>query len=618
LRRRVQNFLIVAVATSFTLTASGSSQTPADVRVTPVSDFRDQTAYDGAESPNGRFVVTADESGNFVRHDRKTKKWATDSSIKLQQFRWSPDGRFLAYTASLPGTRERYVWVVPMDTATGLPKGTPRRISTHAGAWSTWSPDGKRIAFVAADSGKTRVMVVPFNGGDGEILYEAKASFGAGNYARIVWSPDGAYILGPGATQWLRINVRTKHVDSIPLAAMAIVGYSPDGKRIAQFNYQQQVIVISSAADGHELARLSLPQRVFPIGWSATTPNALTALHNPIPGGVQRVSLPEGALSTVAPVADEIGGVRYSADGRQVAFVRHGLAFGQMFVSGSDGTNAHRVGSPGVISNFRWSPDGKQIAYLTSGIVPSVHLIDVASNRDRALVTAGKSSSIGRDAIGWRSDGQAVRYVWRPHGAASPEREAREVTTTGQTRTLAQAAIPAADLNREPARPHFINDTLMLLRGRDQITAVNLRTGTTRSLYSGHIRSLDEFGVSADGQWIAFAAWIGENSTPLLLSLVTGEQRHVPYTLRAELGEMSFHPDGRYLVATACTKCENDERWDLILIPLNGDPARILTDSERDYRSFGYLSMAADGKSIIFGSEKSWTARLVTVTLPSP
>lgn len=610
-------FILPALALLGVVAASQARQSTNGITVTPFSDFRDQTGYDGAESPNGKFFATADLSDNYVFFNRSTGRWATDSTLKPWQLRWSPDGRFMSFTRALPGTRDRYVWVVPMDTATGRPRGTPRRISMRKGAWSEWSPDGRRIAFVSEDSGVTRVVAVPFNGGDEEILFETRGPFGPPNYKRITWSPDGSSMLLPAvATHWNRLTLRTRKLDSLGLAAMGVIGYSGDGKRIAQFNYFQKLIIISSASDGAELQRFDLPQRVFLTGWSTTAPNALTGLHNPIPQDVQRVSLPDGTASTVVPVAEEIGGPSLSPDGRRIVFTRLGLTSSQVFVANVDGSNQRSIAAGVAIESPRWSPDGKHVAYVTSQGFRRLHVVEVATASSRVLVSTGPNTALG--ATGWRSDGQAIRYAWWPRGGSVAEREAREVTLNGASRFLAPLPIAAADLNtNRQSRPQFINDTLALLRSGSGITAVNLRTGASKSLYSGAVRDIDDFGISPDGEQISFAFWNRDHSTPALLSLKTGEFREVPYTLGVELGEVRFHPDGRQLVATACTQCNNDERWDVVLVPLNGDQTRVLTANQKSYRSFGNLSVTPDGRGIIFSGEKSWNMRLVTVTLPT-
>ena len=128
------------------LGVAAQSQAPAKsgVGLIPVSDIHSGSLGDGAESPNGRFVVLSGMDAGLLRFDRRTKQWAAANDVKLSQARWSPDGRFLAYTFNKPGTRDRFVWVVPMDTATGMPNGSPRRISMRSGGWATWSPDRLR------------------------------------------------------------------------------------------------------------------------------------------------------------------------------------------------------------------------------------------------------------------------------------------------------------------------------------------------------------------------------------------------------------------------------------------------------------------------------------------
>jgi Tol biopolymer transport system component len=198
----------------------------------------------------------------------------------------------------------------------------------------------------------------------------------------------------------------------------------------------------------------------------------------------------------------------------------------------------------------------------------------------------------------------------------SLDREVREVTLAGQIRTLAQAPIPAADIQTiRMTEPHFINDTLLLLRNNSGVGSVNLRTGAAKQLYTGNIRPRNEFGVSADGNWIAFAAWEGDKSVPTLLSLSSGEVRRVPYSLGAELGPVFFHPDGRHLVAPACLRC-SIEKFDIVMIPLNGDPTRVLTAGLAQYVDFWFPSSSPDGRSIVFGGDLSWSSRLVTLTLP--
>src|SRR5512139_1820387 len=92
-RRTTMRFVLPVLALIGLAAAAQTRQSSSGITVTPFSDFRDQTSYEGAESPNGKFFVTADLAGNFVRFNRATRRWDSDSTIHPWQTRWSPDGR---------------------------------------------------------------------------------------------------------------------------------------------------------------------------------------------------------------------------------------------------------------------------------------------------------------------------------------------------------------------------------------------------------------------------------------------------------------------------------------------------------------------------------------------
>jgi len=600
----------------FAAVARLHAQSPiGEVRVTPISDLRSGWLNGGAESPNGRFFVFRSyDSDTFLRYDRSTGKWASASGVSIgSQLRWSPDGKFLAFARVPRNLRERSVWVLPMDPSTGLPRGTARRISTSPGSWPAWSPDGRRIAFSVQDSVRFRLVTVPFNGGDEQVLYDDRGTGGD-----IAWSPDGKYLFAGHRVSpdtlisWLRVNAATKHVDTLPFGALRMLGYSADGKRVAHFDNDRWLIVISSADDGRTVQRVRVPKFVFPSGWSHSAPNSISAIQYITPSHVQRVSLPDGRIQSLTPIdSASLNDVVYSPGSRQIAFMRPVAGKFRLHVASADGSGLHGVGASGDIGVFAWSPSGREIAYAVGGPSGGIHVVEVGSGSDRELVRPnGGSATLGR-ALAWRSDGRAFRYIRFPRGNLFPEREVREVTLDGNDRRVTTVATP-------PSYAHFINDTLLLLKKGTGVDAVNLRTGALRSLYNGSMRGWNDFGVSADGSWLAFSA-DSDNGTayPHLLSLTTGESRRIPYSLKGELATIFFHPDGRNLVASACITCQTGvEKWDVVLIPMNGEPARVLTGSEPSYKDFGNPQISADGRYVIFEAEQSYNTRVVTLHLP--
>ncbi len=95
---------------------------------------------------------------------------------------WSPDGRYIAYSANRGGATN--IWMQQISA------GEPVQITTGPGPnWQPdWSPDGRYIAY-RSDAGEDGLFVIPAVGGAGQ--ERRIASFGY----KPRWSPDGAQIL---------------------------------------------------------------------------------------------------------------------------------------------------------------------------------------------------------------------------------------------------------------------------------------------------------------------------------------------------------------------------------------------------------------------------------------
>jgi Tol biopolymer transport system component len=590
--------------------------------VTPASDLYPNWLNLGVESPKGRFFGFRPFAGDsFVRYDRVKKHWASVPGVDLgAQVRWSPDGRFLAYVRDPNQATRRTVLIQPMDTATGLPTGTARRINASPASWPAWSPDSRRIAYSIQDSGRFRIAIVPFNGGDETFIYDAPGTGGD-----LAWSPDGKYIFaGHGtlkaATAWLRVNVETRHADTLPLGPLRVVGYSPDGKYIA--HWSDRILEISSATTGRPLQQLYLPTRMIPVGWSQTVPGAITAAEHVVPAALERISLVDGSIHPLMPFSEPYfkGVPLHSPDGRLIAFVREVNDLPQLHVANSDGSNLRAIGVRGEGGMYAWSPSGKQIAYIvTASRAPGaaaagIHVADVATGADRMLVRTNNGGDPG-SAIAWRHDGQALRYIWRPHGVRGTDREIHEITLAGTDRLLSRGNPSWSGY------PYFINDTLLVFRRGDGMDGVDIRTGAVKSLFRGSIRPIDPPGVSPDGTWLVLAANRDLDMYPQMISLTTGEHRAIPYPLKGEITSVDFTPDGKSLLLSSCLTCVDPnykEKWDVVVMPLNGDVPRILTSSQASFADYGTPVVSPDGKWVTVEAERSYNTRVVTLTFSRP
>jgi eukaryotic-like serine/threonine-protein kinase len=120
-------------------------------------------------SPDGRFIVY--ESRN---PKRKLDLWLLPTSgnrepvsflqtdFNEQQAKFSPDGKWIAYTSDVSGRPEVYVQTFPAS-------GGPLRVSTGGGAQPEWRGDGHELFYIASDR---KLMAVEVKLG---ATFEAKA-----------------------------------------------------------------------------------------------------------------------------------------------------------------------------------------------------------------------------------------------------------------------------------------------------------------------------------------------------------------------------------------------------------------------------------------------------------
>jgi Tol biopolymer transport system component len=153
-------------------------------------------------SPDGRVLLYAGGAGNagalwvlpLAGDDRKPIPYLQQAGVIMGQGRFSPDGRYVAYTSNASGRNEVYVQPFPMAT------GGKWMVSQGGGAQPTWRRDGKELFYISADS---KMMAVPvaitptFTPGAPKELFAAPI-WGGGtttNVTRYDVTPDGQRFL---------------------------------------------------------------------------------------------------------------------------------------------------------------------------------------------------------------------------------------------------------------------------------------------------------------------------------------------------------------------------------------------------------------------------------------
>jgi len=162
--------------------------------------------------------------------------------------------------------------------------------------FGTWSPDGRRLAFVSSRSGSKRVWVADSDGGNAVEVPGSEV----GTYQNVFWWPDGRLAWQKDVYNF-RIRNLTTGRDDLLRADSAVGGVSeprvsPSGRQVAAYvngpNYGLRLVTLPDRRE-----RLLAPGGLFPIAW---TPDGLFIYaHRAEPPEVVRVSVATGAVQSV-------------------------------------------------------------------------------------------------------------------------------------------------------------------------------------------------------------------------------------------------------------------------------------------------------------------------------
>ena len=212
-----------------------------DTKTKTTSKVTDFTEYDiKFPSTNGQLIVF-ENAGYIYRFDPATKKaekvnitLASDhlyarSEIKdggryMRGASLSPDGKRVVVTA------RGEIFNLPVEK--GVTKNIVRTPGAHERS-TTWSPDGKHIAYISDATGETELYMQPAEGGEAVQLTKNNDTY----IRNFEWSPDSKSIVYTDRKNRINLlNVATKQVTEVlrdPKKEPYEVTFSPDSKWLA-------------------------------------------------------------------------------------------------------------------------------------------------------------------------------------------------------------------------------------------------------------------------------------------------------------------------------------------------------------------------------------------------
>ncbi|HET6232934.1 MAG TPA: S9 family peptidase [Longimicrobiaceae bacterium] len=442
----------------------------------------------------------------------------------------SPDGRSVVYVVTQPDSAEnryrRDLWMARTDGS-----GAPRRLTWTGGASLSapaFSPDGTRLAFVAARAGgRPQVWILPLaEGGDAWPLTSLKT--GASGP---VWSPRGDRIaftssLSPAELDTARADTGKARVDAAAIrridrdrpAALAAIraklandARSNDPRLVTRLEYMgetsvedeeswRQVYVVDVQPEAKPLALTAARWESGAPAWSADGASIVFS-----------ASQPRGA---------------YHPDYERES---------DLFVVPATGGALRRIAEAGSAESApRYSPDGRWLVYERErvdtpfvGAVNTELVVMRPDGTDRRSVTASLDRSVTSYALtrdGWLyftvpSEGSVLLYRTRL------DRIAPEAVVTGPRGVLSfdVEGGTVAWSQMSPQRPSDVYAASLTGAGERRLTALN--DSLLARVYVGDyepLRYASFDGRRVDGWFIRPIGWRAGSRPPLALEMHGG------------------------------------------------------------------------------------------------
>jgi serine/threonine protein kinase/Tol biopolymer transport system component len=339
-------------------------------------------------SPDGKYVVYAneDQPSHFALW---VKHVATGSNVQIvppadaeyNGTTFSPDGNYIYYVRFEEQYRQGVLNQIPVLG------GTPKKILTHIRTPITFSPDGKRFAFVRdypAD-GETAIIVANADGSNEQKLASRRGfDFFCYSESGPAWSPDGEVIAcGAGSSMGeLYVSIFEVRLKDGQMKRVTPQRWIEMG-RICWLRDGTGLIALAPDWDSgtfYHLWQVSYPNGetrrltndlggygTFSLGLTTDSNTLVTVRQNLI---LNIWTLPVGDMSRVKQVTkgvsgdDGRGGISWTPDGR-IVYTSMVSGKENIWIMDADGKNQKQLTEEGYNSEPVVTADGRYIVYTS-------------------------------------------------------------------------------------------------------------------------------------------------------------------------------------------------------------------------------------------------------------
>jgi serine/threonine protein kinase len=459
--------------------------------------------------------------------------------------RFSPDGNYLYFVRDEPGSAElHYLYRAPVLG------GTPQKLVTDIDSNITFSPDGKRYAYMRdnnPEAGKVRLLIQPVDSGEEQVFYRGPITTRIFDPA---WSPDGKNIIAD--------------VLQPENALGGLIEFDVASGKQRLFAKTDEMFLQRPVwlADGRGLVSLA----------SVITDNQIVY-----------ISYPDGKINRITRDTNNYSDPSVSADGRTIATVMsegHSNLY-IMPASSSSAEQAHQVTSGVTVRNFTWMADGQIMR-------PSENWVSVLNPESGNITPLPAGANQFADAPSACADGRYVVFMG-VFGKGKPVVNIWRMDANGTN--LKQLSDGKVDQTPECSSDGKWVYYLDAADG-NRLMKVPLEGGKSARVSDDLVADGD---VSLDGKMAILATFghLGEHIEDLkVVALDSGQTVKTMAFQRPRTGRLRFSHDGKAVVYPV-SAAGVDNLW---LQPLDGSPGKQITNFSSE--KIGDFRWSFDGSKL--------------------